>query len=365
MKVVFFTLFKEDLASSKVRVGLYLPLCSANGVKHRVISYLSQGEYTGLRTKKTSSYKVMLHKIFAIFQLLIEVPFANVVVIQKVLLHKRIVDILVRINNKIVFDYDDALFALPTDGMYPAEKLSSDVEKLNKILSLSSVVIAGNSYLRDYALKYNPNTIVLPSPVDTSLFKPASVNKKREVPVIGWTGAGEQHLKHLLLIKDALDILGKNHKFIFQIIGTLGSEKMKAVFSNSSYPVEFIDWLDMKDMPTYITNFDVGIMPLIDDEWSRGKCGYKALLYLSCGVPAICSPVGINKDIIIQGENGFLASSSSSWVNHLSDLLRSDHLREHMSQRAREIVEREYSVKVLSKVFFDILNDTANPLIER
>jgi glycosyltransferase involved in cell wall biosynthesis len=139
------------------------------------------------------------------------------------------------------------------------------------------------------------------------------------------------------------------------LIGVLGSHRFEELFRSANYPVEYVDWVDYEKLPEQLAEFDIGVMPLLDDAWARGKCGYKALLYMSCGIPTVCSPVGVNREIIEDGVNGFLAESTEDWANKLGRLVDDAELRRRFAEKGRKTVVEEFSVRAVFPEFLSAL----------
>jgi len=243
------------------------------------------------------------------------------------------------INRPIVFDFSDAIFTLPVHFRFnnwnSDPVLVRELRKVPRVISMSSYVTAGNDYLKDYALRYNEHVEVVPTPIDTVWFKPRpSCRRSSERTVIGWLGTAG-NLYYLKQIEPALQRLSKRYDILLRVI-------CSSEFSMESVPVETIPWYESTELEE-LADFDIGIMPLTDDEWTRGKCGSKLLKYMSMGIPSVASPVGISRRIISDGQNGFLASTQEEWYEKLSILIEDDELGIQFSRNGRRTVEEEYS----------------------
>lgn len=247
-----------------------------------------------------------------------------------------------------VFDFDDAVFRMQEGGsVNPLAKYVKNVGKTATTCRLASHVLAGNDYLADYARQFNSNVTIIPTTIDTEKYTltPATneptreaVNVNSDVPVIGWSGSYST-VQYLGILRSALTKLAKLERFRLRVIG-----------STDDFPIEGIEtethaWRSQTEVVD-LRGMDIGLMPLPDDEWTRGKCGLKALQYMALGIPTICSPVGVNSEIICDGENGFLATTEDEWVVKLRQLLRSAELRERLGRAGRRTVETEYSAAV-------------------
>lgn len=243
-----------------------------------------------------------------------------------------------------VFDFDDAVFVpyvSPSNGYLSYLKFPG---KTRAICRMAAHVMAGNSYLADYAREVNPRVTIVPTTIDTEKYtvEPRSPN---DVPVVGWSGSYST-AQHLATLSEALRRLAARERFRLRVIGAPD-------FRIEGVDVEALPWRSETEVED-LHPFDVGIMPLPDDPWSRGKCGLKALQYMALGVPTVCSPVGVNTEIIEDGENGLLAATDDEWVEKLSTLLRSEELRARLGRAGRETVEARYSAAVQAPRVYDI-----------
>ena len=253
-----------------------------------------------------------------------------------------------KIKKITVYDFDDAIFLLP--NKYPMAKM---------MVKKSNVVVVGSHYLLAYAKKLNTNTYLLPTPINTELFNPIKVRRRKKVNnrvVIGWCGGGEQHLQNLRLLIKPLEKIGSKYDVVFRLIGVRGFREIRELFSKlRNIEIQIIDWIAPLQIPQEIVQFDIGVMPLADDEWSKGKCALKALEYMSMGVATIASPIGENKHVIEHALNGLLASTTDEWVTNLSKLIEDANFRREVGRRGRKTVEEKYSLKVVGKRLSNII----------
>lgn len=200
-------------------------------------------------------------------------------------------------------------------------------------------VICGNDYIASVVGQWNAKTIVLPTAVDTDRFAIGTAVAGRR-KIIGWSGlyAGS---KYLLGVEDALfNILQTRDDVVLRVV----SDAPPNFRLLRESMVEYIQWTPENEVRT-IQEMDVGLMPIADDEWSKGKCSYKMLLYMSCGIPVVVSPYGMNKDILDRGDIGYGPNSLDEWHDALIGLLDDHDARTRMGNNARAIVEAEYSLK--------------------
>lgn len=251
-------------------------------------------------------------------------------------------------RKKLIYDFDDAIWIPNTSG---ANLIASGIKcfwKVKHIIRMSYRVAPGNAYLAAYARQYNPAVTLLPTCVDVvgkhNIVKDHNHTGK---PVIGWTGSHST----LFYIQDILPVLQELQEiydFRFMVI----ADKKPEITLRDWV---FIPWNEKTEQEDLI-KMDIGIMPLKPDAWSEGKCGFKLIQYLSCGIPAIADPVGVNKDIIEPGINGFLCNSPGSWKKQLSVLLEDPALRSRMGKAGREKIIREYSIQSQKEVFLGLFS---------
>lgn len=235
-----------------------------------------------------------------------------------------------------VFDFDDAVFLSyksPANGYLSYLKFPG---KTRAICRNAAHVMAGNEYLADYARAVNQNVTIVPSTIDTDLYIPDYPREQPETITIVWSGSFST-LQHLDTIRGALQRLAKERRFRLRVIGA-------TEYSPEGVDTESVQWRAATEVED-LKPGHIGIMPLPNDQWSKGKCGLKALQYMALGIPAICSPVGVNSTIIDDGRNGFLADSEDEWIEKLKMLMDSVELRIKMGAEGRVTVEEEYSAR--------------------
>lgn len=244
-----------------------------------------------------------------------------------------------------VFDFDDAIFESyksPSNGYLSYLKFAA---KTKSICRMASHVIVGNPYLASYARKITDRVTIVPSTIDTDQYAPAEKSSEPEIPLIGWTGSFST-VQHLNTLRSALKKLASQRPFRLRVIGP-------SAYELNGVDVEVLPWRSATEVED-LRPVDIGIMPLPNDEWTRGKCGMKALQFMALGLPVVCSPVGVNTAIIKNGVNGFLADSEDEWIDKLNQLLVSAELRRQLGKEARVTVESEYSAQVHAPRVFDV-----------
>ncbi len=249
----------------------------------------------------------------------------------------------------IVFDLDDAIFVSyksPSNGYLSYLKFPG---KTAEICSLAAHIMPGNEYLADYCSKHNENLTIIPTTIDTDKYTVVE-RSEPETVTIGWSGSFST-VQHLDTIRDVLQELAKTENFRLRVIGT-PNYKIPGV------DTEAMQWRSSTELDD-LREIDIGLMPLPDEDWSRGKCGLKALQYMALGIPTICSPVGVNSTIIKDGENGYLADGTAEWVEKLKLMLHSPELRQKIGMAGRKTVEDEYSAKVIAPKVLEIFRSVA------
>jgi glycosyltransferase involved in cell wall biosynthesis len=248
---------------------------------------------------------------------------------------------------KIVFDFDDAIWHFDISDANKKLGWLKDPSKTAKIISLSDLVIAGNNYLADYARKYSQNVVVIPTTIDTDYHKEAILYSDRRTICIGWTGS-HTTIKHFEFAVPFLKKLKQKYgdKIYFKVIGD-------SSYKNTELGITGITWNKENEIKE-LSTFDIGIMPLPDDEWAKGKCGLKGLQYMALEIPCIMSPVGVNCEIISDGINGYLAKNNKEWVEKISLLIENNELRKQIGVHARKTVEEKYSVESQKEKYLNL-----------
>jgi len=251
------------------------------------------------------------------------------------------------LKGKIIYDFDDAIWipnASATNRMAGWLKCHW---KIKYICSWSHKVVGGNNYLCAFAKEFNECVIKIPTCVDTLNGHNKLKQHNNNNLTIGWTGS-HSTLKYLDIVVPIIRELQEKMDFSFLVIA---DEKPPLNLKNW----QFIYWnpeTETKDL----LKIDVGIMPLSTDAWSEGKCGFKLVQYFASGIPAIASPVGVNKEIIENGKNGLLCDSKEEWGKAMSQLLSDSFLREQMGLAGRKKIEAHYSVQSQSEIFLQLFS---------
>jgi glycosyltransferase involved in cell wall biosynthesis len=239
----------------------------------------------------------------------------------------------------LLYDFDDAVFLPNTSEANRYVSALKYPQKVGRIIGYSDDVIAGNEYLAEYARRFSSSVHIIPTAVDTNVFTPrAGANAAGSPVVVGWIGTPTT-AGYLAAVAPALAALAAMHPFTFRVSGA-GSD-----VSVPGVQVDSVPWsLDLE--VELFNSCDVGVYPLPDDDWGRGKCGFKAIQFMACGVPVVASPVGVNREIITDGVNGFLASTAAEWQAKLARVIADSDVRRRMGAAARRTIQERYSLDV-------------------
>jgi glycosyltransferase involved in cell wall biosynthesis len=244
----------------------------------------------------------------------------------------------------LVFDFDDAIW-LPREGGSPLLRALHRERTVQDILRRAAAVIAGNEFLAAYARRFNQNVTVIPSAIDLDRYPPKPetyASNVRSQPVIGWIGSSTT-LPYLKALRHVFEKL--------QIVPRVIASGDPAVLG---FPVDFRPWR-LENELAELAQLDIGIAPLPDTAWEQGKCGVKVLQYMACGIPVVASDVGVQKQIIQHGENGFLVRTEAEWIERLQMLLADAMLRARLGAAGRRRVEDKFEATCAAVQVADVL----------
>lgn len=251
-------------------------------------------------------------------------------------------------QKKIIYDFDDAIWLTDKTSENFFQRVLRWRSKVSSTCKWSYKVSCGNSYLAAYAGQFNQQVIVNPTTIDTVHTHNPSLVKSylnHQPLTIGWTGS-HSTLKYLTEAEQALQQLEKKYSIRFIVIADQKPEmNLKSL--------DFIPWSKESEISD-LSKINIGIMPLPDDDWSKGKCGFKALQYMALEIPTIASPVGVNTIIIDHGKNGFLCSSREEWVSALETLIQDEALRKSFGKNGRQKIIDQFSVTSNASTFLSL-----------
>lgn len=257
---------------------------------------------------------------------------------------------LARCGVPMIYEFDDAIWKAETARANRMFAWLKYADKTQEICRLSHTVVVGNAYLAEFASQFARNVEIVPTTIDTESYRPRSDYAQSGRIVVGWSGSITTSA-YLKPIAGALQRVAKSHDIVLKVIGDRN-------FRLDGVPVEASDWSSATEQADLAT-FDIGLMPLTDDEWSKGKCGLKALQYMGMGIPTILSPVGVNAEIVRNGENGLWATTEDDWVDAITRMIESPELRERLGRAGRQTCETEYSATSQAPRVLEILRKVA------
>lgn len=341
-KVLILTLHRPNRSpSQRFRFEQYLDFLTENGYQFEWSFLLGKKEDKAFYTPGniSSKFKILINSSLKRLKEVILPGDYDLIFIQRecFMLGTAIFENLFSRKAKLIFDFDDAIWLPNVSKANKKFAFLKNPRKTAAILKKSSLVFAGNNYLASYARQFANRVEVIPTTIDTQRYhKELKNHQPKEKVTIGWTGTSTT-LKYISLIQPALAELEKECNFELAVICDRAPElKLKNL--------RFIPWKLESEIDDLL-QFDIGIMPLVDNQWSRGKCGFKILQYLALGIPTVASNVGVNAEIIQAGQNGYLATSMEEWKKYLKQLIESVSLRKQLGKKGREVVENRYSVK--------------------
>lgn len=350
MKILVLTRYSKLGASSRFRFFQYFPFLESNGCELTVKPLLEDNYIKYLYEKTPAPYfEIVDSYLKRVVMLLRKKDFDLIWLQQEAFpwIPSWIEKILIKSNTPIIVDYDDAFFHRYDLNSSRMIRLILG-KKIDSVMNYANVVVAGNTYLAERAIKSGCKDVrILPTVVNLNDYQVIE-QSKRENFTIGWIGSPHT-AKYLEMIKDPLKVISFENKIKIVLVGA-------GQFSLNGINFERIDWKENFEA-NEIQKFDVGIMPLIDSPWERGKCGFKLIQYMASLKPVIASPVGVNKEIVINGVNGFLANDNEDWIKYFNILKDNFAMRKKMGFAGRKLVEEKYSLQVAAPRLLNIFNE--------
>jgi glycosyltransferase involved in cell wall biosynthesis len=358
LKVLALSPIPEEGAGCRFRISHYIPYLEAHGFDITVLPFYTPEFFRlvyqrGHFAAKAAAFLRLLGKRFGVLRQLDRYDlvwlYREAIPIGPPMIERAIV----RRGKPIVFDFDDAIFLRNVSEANRAVSFLKNTSRVAEIIRFSQHVTPGNNFLGDYARRFSSHVTVVPTTVDTDRFRPRHDQGRQPTGdlVIGWIGSPTTY-HYVEQMAALLKQLASRHSFTLKISG-------------AGKPVHFdgvrvldVPWSMPKEVELFNT-CDIGIYPLDDDDWARGKCGFKAIQFMACGVPVVAAAVGVNREIIRDGENGFLASTPAEWLAKLDRLLTDAELRRRLAIAGRETIERTYSLKVTAPIIASILRKAA------
>jgi glycosyltransferase involved in cell wall biosynthesis len=354
MRVLFIVPYPHGVApSQRFRFEQYLNTMEDHEIKYTLAPFLDletwrvlyKPGYTFIKVK--GIFKGFLRRM----KLLTQVPFYDFVFIHREAtpIGPPVIEWIIAkvFRKRIIYDFDDAIWIPNTSESNKIASIFKRNQKVGKICKWSYKVSCGNSFLMGYAAQYADLVVFNPTTLDTvNLHNPVLYKKQDNIkPVIGWTGTHSTlfYLEPLLPVFKRLE---EEYEFELCVIANKDPKLPLKSF-------KFVCWNKDTEIQDLL-RFDMGLMPLTDDKWANGKCGFKALQYMSLGVPPLVSPVGVNIQIVEHGKNGYICNTDDEWYNAIRLLLHDITQRKALGEVAKKKVEQCYSVQANSATFLGL-----------
>lgn len=353
MRVVAFTKYGAQAASTRQRLLQYRPALARAGIEVEWHALLGDDYVRGLTGGARPSRAAIAHRYTQRMRQLASVGQADLLWVYAELfpyLPAAFERFAFLRSVPVVYDFDDAFFHQYDDNARPAiRRLLGG--KLEPLLRGANACACGNAYLRDYAARFCDTTIIMPTVVDTDVWRPAARDPAAPVS-IGWIGTPSTwaYMRPLLPL---LAELAADRGIRVRVVGA-GAQAQADRFDG----VDLIGWSEATEIAE-VASMDIGIMPLPDELWARGKSGYKLIQYMACGLPVVASPVGVNAEIVEDGVTGYLARSSEQWRAALVALLDDAARRRRMGQAGRQRAEARYSLAHCAPQMVSLLHQAA------
>lgn len=335
-KIILFTIGNIDHPSSRIRGIQYIPYFEEAGYRVKWIPRIPPKPKNKFDKYFVFPILKRWYSLIRNYHLVFSKP--DYFFIQKIFISKKLLQKAKNGYSKIIFDFDDAIYL---DKNNSKAKQSTDT-----MIRFADKVVVSNDILKNYSKGINPNTTIITTPIDTKRIFPNKVINNKPF-TIGWIGS-YWTTPYLKIVEEALKTLSTKYSIKLLLVGADESYNIEGV------EVEHHTWMFDKELEE-INLFDIGIMPLTSDEYSNAKGGYKLLMYLAAGIPQIASPVGINKNIIIENKTGFLAKTTKDWVNHISYLIENNDKCLEFSKESRKLAVSKYSREICFSIMKDVL----------
>lgn len=313
-------------------------------VRFRILPFVELGQAKGLDV----SWKRIPKSVFSRFAFFATLPKADIYIIQSKLFSAKEVRTLKLKCSKLVYDYDDAVWTVPPFDMEVPKKRRKAARAARRFANQcakADLCIAGNRFLADKGFEYQDNIRIIPTGLNTDTYVTGRSGNRSGVPLVGWMGTSGY-----------LDWVQEPISWLQNQVGSI----QLSVISNAQYTgrgqenVMWAAWSSDKEV-SQLQAMDIGLMPLEDSEYSRGKCGFKILQYMACGAVPVASDVGFNAEIIEHGLDGFLVRTPEDWKTHVMRLATDDALRQTMAEAARRKVVTEFDIKAVADMLWTAL----------
>lgn len=353
MKIIAYTKYDREAASTRQRVLQYIPALEKAGIAVEVRPLLGNDYVRSLATGERPSRSAIAAAYLRRANQLRQAHDADLIWVYAELfpwLPAFAERQVFRPGLPIVYDMDDAFF-VPYDqhSAGPVRRVLGG--KLRPLIAGAAACTCGNAYLADYARPLCERTLIVPTVVDTDHYRPV-VGREPGPLTIGWIGSPSTWAL-VRPLRPLLEAMCKAHRVRFKAVGA-GAAAEADRFEGA----ELVEWSEASEVAE-VQSMDIGIMPLTDSPFVRGKSGYKLIQYMACGLPVVASPIGVNREIVEHGVNGFLAETPGEWRAALDQLIAEPDLRERMGAAGRARVVERYSLASQAPRLIDLFRSVA------
>lgn len=306
----------REVAASRYRILQYVPYLEAQGIAATIEDFPdTPAEYLRL-------YRAL--------------PGYDCIFVQRKRFHYPFLPLFRARARRIVYDLDDAVMFKNSLAGSPYSRTRQ--RRFARMARASDVIIAGNTFLREQTVPYNPQVIVVPTSIPVARYSLKDYARPKDIVTIGWIG-DHGSIHYLEAMRPVWEEIGRRYP---------GRVELKIIcdvfFDCEHIPVRKVPWSAETEVEE-LKDIDVGVMPLKDDPWSWGKCGLKILQYYGVGVPAVCTPVGVNRDAVADGGSGYWAATEAEWIRGLSALIEDAPARQAMGLEGRRRLEDGYTLE--------------------
>lgn len=339
VSITFLTMGDVNAPSSRVRVLQYIPYLRQYGFK---VSVHSPSPGMSLWQKSVFSLRFLRDAVAS-----------DIVVLQKRVVPPGVLLLLRAAGCRVVYDFDDAIFSLPL-----SERPFGKGRRFRRQIQCCDQIIVGNQYLCEYARSLNLKVAVLPSPVVVPQEPPSIHSPDGQSVSLGWIGTRSNHY-HLDQLRDVLIVIQR--QFPHSVFRVISDREWRS--PSEGLRVTNVRWsLDTQEQE--LQKINIGVMPLEDTPYARGKCSYKALQYMAQAIPVVISPVGMNSKLVKDGWNGFLAGPEHEWISKLTMLIESPQLRKEIGRRGYQLVHQHYALDVCAPMLDSILRKAHKRIVK-
>jgi len=325
---VIFLVQGMNVAASRYRVLQYLPFLHEAGIDTEVFEFPE-------RMSGWSSLWEFLKN-------------GDIIFVQRKRLPRSVLLSLKRLKKKILYDFDDAVMFKNSLSKNPYSLRRT--MSFKRMLHYTDLVIAGNDFLKQEAEKYHENVKVIPTPIDAERYQEKKIHES-DMVIMGWIG-DHGSIHYMESYKDVWEAMGRKYKnVVLSII-------CDTFIETKDISLRKIPWNYEREIED-LMSLDIGLMPLFDDLWSKGKCGFKIIQYLGVGIPVVCTPVGINRDVVENGVHGLWANTKDEWIEKLSTLVENASLRKKMGKEGRRRIMDQYTVQVCAPKLIKWIKEVA------